>query len=105
MKNKAFALVGSFVVLVAVGLGHVSLRYRVIRVGYALAEKLAERRGLEEENRQLRLEEALLRNPARVEHIARDQLRMERPDPARIRVVRPGVREVAVNADRTLATP
>jgi cell division protein FtsL len=104
MKNKALALVGSFVVLVAVGLGHVSLRYRVIRVGYALAEKLAERRALEEENRQLRLEEALLRNPARVEQIARQRLGMARPDPVSIRVARPGVREVAV-ADRTLATP
>jgi cell division protein FtsL len=96
MNKTIPVLLGLFVILTAVGLGHVSLRYRMIRVGYSMAETLTERRALEEENRKLRVEQSLLRSPARVERIAREQLKMERPEPARIRVARPGAREVAV---------
>jgi len=69
MKKTIPVLLGVFAILTAVGLGHVSLRYRVIRVGYAMAETLNERRALEEENRKLRVEQSLLRSPARVERI------------------------------------
>ena len=96
--RKASTVLVLMVLFVAVGgaaMAHVSLRLAVIRLGYAISEKSGERRGLEEDNRKLRLEASLLRSPARIERLAREQLGMERPDPARIRVVRPGARELA----------
>ena len=82
---------------IAVALIHVALRYRVMRTGYAIAEKLQERRELDEENRKLRLEQSLLRNPERIERIARDKLGMVRADVAKIRTARVPSGELATN--------
>lgn len=79
-----------FSLLVALGLGYVYLRLGVIHTGYAIGEELRELRELEEEGRRLRLELSLLRDPARLERLAREQLGMTRPDPAAIRRVRVG---------------
>jgi cell division protein FtsL len=87
-KTAVLFILGAFaVVVVAAGL-HVSLRYRVLRTGYAIGEKLTEKRELEEEARKIRLELSLLRSPERVERLAREKLGMVKPDPERIRVVR-----------------
>jgi cell division protein FtsL len=94
-KKALFLILGAFAVVLAGALAHVEARLRLIHVGYALGEKMQERRELEEEQRKLLLEEAVLRSPERVEKLARDKLGMVRPDAARIRVVRPGVRELA----------
>ncbi len=87
-KRIALLMIGSFAVVVTAAVAQVSLRYRIVRAGYALGERLAEQRGLEEEARRLRLELSLLRSPERVEKLARERLGMVRPDPERIRVVR-----------------
>jgi cell division protein FtsL len=94
MKKSAVlfisTIVGAFAVVVVAAVLHVSLRTGVTRTGYLIGEKLAEGRELEEEARKLRLELSLLHSPERVERLAREKLGMVRPDPERIRVVRPG---------------
>jgi cell division protein FtsL len=91
-KSVALFMIGSFAVVVTAAVAQVSLRYRIVRTGYALGERLAEQRALEEQGRKLRLELSLLRSPERVEKLAREKLGMVRPD--QIRVVRT-VTEVA----------
>lgn len=84
-----------FVSVVTAATAHVTLRLGVVRLGYAIGERTKERVRLEERQRKLRLEYSRLRDPARIEQLAREQLGMQRPDPSRIRVIRPGVRELA----------
>jgi len=81
-------IVGVFVAIVTAATAHVSLRYKVIRAGYDLGERLDELRVLEEQNRQLRLELSLLRSPERIERLAREKLGLVHPEPGHIRVVR-----------------
>jgi len=87
-----------FSLLVALGLGYVTLRLGVIHTGYAIADELRELRELEEEGRRLRVELSLLRDPARLERLAREQLGMTRPDPAAIRRVRLGDGAIELSA-------
>jgi cell division protein FtsL len=87
-KTAVLFILGAFAVVVVAAALHVSLRYRVLRTGYAIGEKLTEKRELEEEARKIRLELSLLRSPERVERLAREKLGMVKPDPERIRVVR-----------------
>ncbi len=87
-KTAVLFILGAFAILVCGAVAHVSLRYRVIRTGYLIGEKMQETRELEEEGRKLRLELSLLRSPERVEKLAREKLGMVRPSPEKIRVVR-----------------
>jgi cell division protein FtsL len=93
-RTSALFMIGAFAVVVTAAVLQVSLRYRIVRAGYAMGAQLTEQRALAEEGRKLRLELSLLRSPDRVEKLARDKLGMVRPDPDRIRVVR-DVTEVA----------
>ncbi|MBI4511864.1 MAG: cell division protein FtsL [Deltaproteobacteria bacterium] len=80
-----------FIVLASVtaaGIAHVSLKLGIIHHGYAITEETSERRRLEEQNRKLRLEISLLRHPGRIEALAAEKLRMTRPEPWQIRLVR-----------------
>jgi cell division protein FtsL len=83
-KTTALFLIAPFLVVVAAAVAQVSLRYRIVRAGYAVGERLAEQRTLEEEGRKLRLELSLLRSPDRVEKVARERLGMVRPDQIRV---------------------
>ncbi len=61
-------------VLFAAGLAYAWERFALIRYGYAIEELKNRREALVEANRQLRLEEASLRSPARIDSIARKDL-------------------------------
>lgn len=93
-------LVVMFVCVLGAGLAHVSLRLGVIRLGYAISERTRERHELEEKHRQLRVELSFLQSPERIEKLAAGRLGMARPDPSRIRVLRPS-RELAAAEGRT----
>ena len=95
-RGTVIILVVSFVALVTAGLAHVGLRMKVVRLGYDISELSRERRALDEEHRRLQLERSLLRDPARIERLAREKLGMRRPDPAQLRVARPGTKTVAL---------
>ena len=65
------AALGLSALLVGATLGRVALRVGQVRLSYQLDTLRTARRGLEELNRELRVEVATLRSPARVEARAR----------------------------------
>jgi cell division protein FtsL len=81
-------------VVVGLGVGHVSRRQEVIRLGYELSEASSELRALQEENRKLRLERSVLTNPERIRALA-ESLEMTQPTEGQVRVVRPDAAELA----------
>ncbi|MEN9799082.1 MAG: hypothetical protein RL653_2778 [Pseudomonadota bacterium] len=66
-------------VFVGVGLMHVTSRVLVVGVGYELSRLEGENHDLLRQNDELRVELAALKNPARLERIAREQLGMAPP--------------------------
>ncbi|MBI5478331.1 MAG: cell division protein FtsL [Deltaproteobacteria bacterium] len=81
-------------------LGHVWVRLQQIQTGYALSQERREARGLAETQKRLRLEAAVLKQPQRIERIARVRLGMTAPDPSKIHIVR-----VARTAERRPGPP
>jgi cell division protein FtsL len=69
-------------------LGHVWVRLQQIQTGYSLSKERREARSLTETQKRLRLEAAVLKQPQRIERIARTRLGMTAPDPAKIHIVR-----------------
>lgn len=76
----------------AVGIVHVSARVLVVRSGYQLSELEAEHRALTRENDRLKLELATLKNPARLEKIAREDLGMIPASPGDVTTLVPAPR-------------
>src|SRR5690242_16857965 len=76
----AFLVCGIFA---AVGIMHVTSRVMVVGVGYELSTLEGENRDLTRENDKLKLELATLKNPQRLEKLAREQLQMA-PPPASV---------------------
>jgi len=64
---------------VGVGLMHVTSRVLVVGVGYELSRLEQENHDLLRQNDALRVELAALKNPARLERVAREQLGMVSP--------------------------
>ena len=77
-------------VLVLCALSLVTSRHQARRVFVELERAQAEARGYETEYGQLQLEQSTWGMPARVEKIAREQLRMQLPGPGRVEVVPAG---------------
>lgn len=63
---------------------HLSLRLETVKLGYEVGQARREQRHLLEQRRLLAIEAATLREPARIEAVARGSLRMDVPDPERI---------------------
>jgi cell division protein FtsL len=70
--------------------------YRSIQYGYRIEEARKKKEQLAEISRQLRLERAMLRNPQRIDSIARHQLGMVAPAPGQL---------VTLSADAPLTIP
>ena len=80
--------------LIACALSLVTSRHQARQVFVELERAQAEARGYETEYGQLQLEQSTWGMPARVEKIAREQLRMQLPRSARTEiVVLPGAKE------------
>ena len=75
------------VVLVVCALSLVTSRHQARRVFVELERAQAEARGYETEYGQLQLEQSTWGMPARVEKVAREQLRMQLPTAARSEIV------------------
>jgi cell division protein FtsL len=71
----------------AVALFHVWVRLRVVQLGYAIGAESRTARETAEANRALHIEVEWLKSPARIEHLAKDKLHMQAPDPANIKTV------------------
>jgi cell division protein FtsL len=81
-------------VAIALGVGHVSRRQEVIKVGYELGRAMSELTAQQEENRRLRLERSVLTNPERIRTLAETR-GMQQPTQGQVRVVRPARNELA----------
>ncbi len=76
MRRALFQLVPAAALcalFAGVGIVHVTSRVMVVNVGYTLSTLEQESRTLTRENEQLRLELATLKNPARLEKLARQE--------------------------------
>jgi cell division protein FtsL len=81
-------------VVIALGVGHVSRRQEVIRLGYDLGRAMSDKRVQQEDNRRLRLERSVLTNPERIRKLA-EARGMKQPSDGQVRVVRPAGGELA----------
>ena len=68
-----------FALFAGVAILHVTSRVMVVDMGYRLSKAEAEERSLTRENDRLKLELATLKNPARLEKLAREKLGMSMP--------------------------
>lgn len=83
-------LLFTFVVLLVMGgaLLYVWSRIQVIRFGYEISNALKEEKKLTEINKKLHLEIATLKSCARIEKFATEELRMAKPKPEQVIVIR-----------------
>jgi cell division protein FtsL len=79
MKSFAFAMCCLFLLVMGYALQH----FRAIEYGYKIETLRVQRDGLTEMNRALRLEEASLRDPERIDVMAR-KLGMQSPQPGQV---------------------
>jgi cell division protein FtsL len=79
MKQFGFALCLLFVLVMGYALQH----FRAIEYGYKIETLRSQRENLTEMNRSLRLEEASLRDPERIDMMAR-KLGMQSPQPGQV---------------------
>ena len=63
-------------------------RIQVIQLGYEISNALKEERRLTEANKKLRLEIATLKSCPRIERFAAEELRMAKPKPEQVIVIR-----------------
>ncbi len=63
-------------------------RIQVIQLGYEISNTLKEERRLTEANKKLRLEIATLKSCPRIERFATEELRMTKPKPEQVIVIR-----------------
>lgn len=79
------------IMLLAVGMvflflfGYTWQNYRMMRLGYQMEAVRKQSQGLQQWNRELRLEEAALRDPTRVYQVAENQLGMESAQPGQLK--------------------
>jgi len=94
--KKAIAIKSKFVLLFALlllfliggSLFYVWSRIQVIQLGYEISNALKVERTLTEENKKLRLEIATLKSYARIEKVAVEELKMGKPKPEQVIVIR-----------------
>jgi cell division protein FtsL len=63
-------------------------RIQVIQLGYEISNTMKEERTLTESNKKLRLEIATLKSYARIERLALEELRMAKPRPEQVILIR-----------------
>ena len=85
MKTRFLALWAAAVLATSAAfVAHLSLRLETVRLGYEVGQARREQRRLVEQRRLLSIEAATLREPERVEAVARGTLGMDVPDPSRV---------------------
>ena len=88
-KSKLLPLLTFFVFfLIVASLFYVWSRIQVIQLGYEISNTSKEGKGLVEANKKLRLEIATLKSYTRIERIAMEELRMAKPKPEQVIVIR-----------------
>jgi cell division protein FtsL len=89
MKLRLVLLFTGFMLFFIGGsLFYVWSRIQVIQLGYQISNALKEERALTETNKKLRVEIATLKSYARIEKLAVEELRMAKPKPGQVIVIR-----------------
>ena len=78
-KAVAMLFIAAFFTIAA--LAHVWVRLQVVRLGYSISRQSEREKKLQQVHRKLQVERALLRNPERLERLARERLNLTMPDP------------------------
>ena len=86
--NRLFLFAFLMLFFVGGSLFYVWSRIQVIRLGYEISSALKEERALTEANKRLRLEIATLKSYSRIEKFAVEELRMAKPKPEQVIVIR-----------------
>ena len=86
--NRLFLLALLTLFFIGGSLFYVWSRIQVIRLGYEISSALKEEKVLTDANKRLRLEIATLKSYARIEKFAVEQLRMAKPKPEQVIVIR-----------------
>ncbi len=86
--SRLFLLALLMLFLIGGSLFYVWSRIQVIRLGYEISSALKEEKVLTETNKRLRLEIATLKSYARIEKFAAGELRMAKPKPKQVVVIR-----------------
>lgn len=85
MKARFLALWSVAILATAAAfVAHLALRQHTVQLGYDVGRARREQRQLIEQRRLLAIEAATLRQPERIETIARGALDMDVPEPARV---------------------
>jgi cell division protein FtsL len=88
IKSNLLLFILLVLFLIGGSLFYVWSRIQVIQLGYEISNAMKEGRGLAEANKKLRLEIATLKSCARIEKIAVEELRMAKPNPDQVIVIR-----------------
>jgi cell division protein FtsL len=92
MGKKKWSLFILFTLLMLFFIGgslfYVWSRIQVIQLGYEISNALKEERALTDANKKLRLEIATLKSYVRIEKLAVEELRMAKPKPEQVIVIR-----------------
>jgi cell division protein FtsL len=86
--NRLFLFALLLLFFIGGSLFYVWSRIQVIRLGYEISSALKEENALTEVNKRLRLEIATLKSYARIERLAVEELRMVKPKPQQVIVIR-----------------
>ena len=86
--NRLFLFAFLMVFLIGSSLFYVWSRIQVIRLGYEISSALKEEKAFTEANKRLRLEIATLKSYARIEKFVVEELRMAKPKPEQVVVIR-----------------
>lgn len=87
VRYPTFIVVALVMMLVA--LVYVGLHIRMTKMEYEIAAALSARELLQEEQKKLKLEMAMLKSPQRIEDIARNRLQMTYPEAQQVIVIKP----------------
>ena len=88
-RREWFGLLGMGTLVFLFGLLVACQHFKCVRHGYQIEQLKAEYAALEDQNHQLRLEEAALADPQRIDTLARTQLGMVTPGPQQVIRVAP----------------
>ncbi|MFA5515070.1 MAG: cell division protein FtsL [Desulfuromonadales bacterium] len=83
-RPRLFPSFAFMAVLLAISLFFVWSRLQVVHLEYDIGRLEGQVRAMQQDNSRLRLEAASLRNPGRIERVARTQMGLRLPDPAQV---------------------
>jgi len=86
--DRIFFFILLLLFLIGGSLFYVWSRIQVVQLGYEISNSLKEERALAEANKRLRLEIATLKSYNRIEKLAVEELRMTKPKPDQVIVIR-----------------